>query len=398
MDSKIQHQISQVLNSLSRSGSLRTIPAIDHGSRLYLEYMGRKLLNLASNNYLGISGSDRVKKSAIRAISHNGASSSSSRLISGNYKLHDQLEKLLSEFKNQEKALVVGSGYTANLCILGALAGRNTTIFSDRLNHASIIDAAILSGAKNIRYRHNDTDHLSFILEKYRDRPSKILVTDTVFSMDGDTAPLVKMVDLCKKYNVLMVVDEAHATGIFGRGRGLAHHLGLEKEIQVHMGTFSKALGSYGGYIASSKEIIDLIINRGRSFIYSTALPPAVVGASLAALEIILEKPEQGGLLLTKSRQIRGFLQELGFDTGQSSTQIIPVILGKNSLTLKARQRLIDSGIFTGAIRPPTVPENTARLRLSLRADMGEIEFESVRNAFAGLARELELPGGTGTK
>jgi len=314
MDFKIQNQPSRTLDSLSRSGNLRTIPATNYGSRLYLEYKGRELLNLASNNYLGLSGSESLKNAAVLATRRYGTSSSGSRLISGNYQIHDQLEKLLAEFKNQQKALLTGSGYAANLCILGALAGRNTTVFSDRLNHA---------------------------------------------------------------------------TGILGQGRGLAHHLGLGNEIQVHMGTFSKALGSYGGYIASNSDIIDLIINRGRPFIYSTALPPAIAGASLAALEIIMHKPDKGGALLKVAGEIRSLLQKLGFDTGQSSTQIIPVILGKNSLVLDAREKLIAEGIFTGAIRPPTVPENTARLRLSIRADMGEYEIDRVKKSFALLAEDL---------
>lgn len=389
MDSRIQHHITESLNSLSRAGNLRTIPATDYGSRLYLEYEGKRLLNLASNNYLGLSESESLKKAATQAIGRYGTSGSASRLISGNYRTCDQLEKLLCEFKNQQKALMVGSGYAANLCILGALAGRGTTVFSDRLNHASISDAVLLSRAAHVRYRHADTDHLNFVLKKYRDHPSKILITDTVFSMDGDRAPLVKMVDLCKQHKVFMVVDEAHATGVFGHGRGLARQLGLEQDIDVHMGTFSKALGSYGGYIASSRNIIDLIINRGRPFIYSTALPPAVVGANLAALEEIINSPQKGEALLEMAGNLRSFLQSLGFDTKKSSTQIIPVILGKNDLVMKARRLLIDSGIFTGAIRPPTVPEGTARLRLSLRADMGNREIELVKKSFTLLAEEF---------
>ncbi len=362
---------------------------MDYGSELYLEYQKEKLLNLASNNYLGLSNSEGLKNASIEAIKSYGTSSSASRLISGNYQIYDQLEKVLAEFKKQQKALVVGSGYAANLCILGSLAARGTTVFSDRLNHASIIDATVLSRSHQVRYRHADTDHLEYLLEKFRERPSKILVTDTVFSMDGDVAPLESLVELCKQYQVLMVVDEAHATGVFGRG--LAHHLGLEKEIHVHMGTFSKAMGSYGGYIASSQDIIDIIINRGRPFIYSTALPPAVIGANLAALEMIMNNLQSGRILLELSERIRTFLKELGFDTGLSSTQIIPVILGKSSLAMKVWQKMMGYGIFTGAIRPPTVPENTARLRLSLRADMGEPEEKMIKMAFSLMARDHEL-------
>jgi 8-amino-7-oxononanoate synthase len=389
MNSRIKQHITQSLNSLSRAGNLRRIPDTDHGSSLYLEYKGRRLLNLASNNYLGLSCSESLKRAAVEAIMRYGTSGSASRLISGNYQILDHLEKLLGEFKNQQKALVVGSGYAANLCILGALAGRGTTVFSDRLNHASITDAVILSRATHVRYRHADMDHLKFLLEKYRENPSKILITDTVFSMDGDLAPLVEMVELCKSHQVLMVVDEAHATGIFGHGRGLARHLGLDGEIDVHMGTFSKALGSYGGYIASHRDIIEIIINRGRPFIYSTALPPAVTGASLAALEQVIRYPEKGKSLLDLAQSLRIFLLGLGFNAGKSSTQIIPVLLGENKQTMLARDLLMDCGIFTGAIRPPTVPEGTARLRLSLRADLGEKELVMIKGAFTILAEKI---------
>lgn len=391
MNSPIQTQIPLILDTLSAKNHLRTIPDTDNSADLYLNHQGRMLLNLASNNYLGLAGSDRHKQAAIKAVNSYGTSSSASRLISGNYQACDQLEDRLCRFKKTPAALVTGSGYSANLCILGALAGRKSIIFSDRLNHASITDAALLSRARSIRYRHADMDHLEFLLKKHQGYPEKILITDTVFSMDGDTAPLLDIVELCKKYQVLISVDEAHATGIFGKGRGLAHHLGVANEIQVHMGTFSKALGSYGGYIASGSDIISLIINRGRPFIYSTALPPAVIGASLAGLDSVLDSPEKGSQLLDMARHMRNFLHDLGFDTGQSATQIIPVKLGRSSLVLQARQMLMESGIFAGAVRPPTVPSGTARLRLSLRTDMGRNEIGKIKQAFILLKKQLNL-------
>ncbi len=391
MDPNIFAQAAQTLNMLSEQERLRTIPDMDHGSDLYLEYKGKKLLNLASNNYLGLSGSDILKQGSLLATKKYGTSSTASRLISGCFKIHAQLENELCLFKKQPRALTVGSGYMANLCILAALAGRGVTVFSDRLNHASIVDAAVLSRARLVRYRHADMDHLGYQLKKNRESTLKILVTDTVFSMDGDTAPLEEIVAICKNYKVLTIVDEAHATGVLGQGRGLAQHLGLEKEIQVHMGTFSKALGSYGGYIAAKAQIIDLIINRGRPFVYSTSLPPAVIGASLAALDYVNNNSGQGEKVLNIARRLRIFLQEMGFDTGQSSTQIIPVILKKNSLVMKAWQKLMTYGVFTAAVRPPTVPENTARLRLSIRADLGEAEIETIKQGFALLRRELEV-------
>ena len=382
-----QQHIARNLNRLSLNGTLRTIPDIDRGAELYLNYQGKNLLNLSSNNYLGLSGNEELIQASIRAIRSYGTSGSGSRLISGNYSLYAELENLLCSFKEQPASLVTGSGFAANLCILGSLASRGTMVFSDRLNHASIIDSAILSGARQVRYRHSDMEHLAFLLKQHRDCPLKILITDTVFSMDGDIAPLEEIVRLCSNAKALIVVDEAHGTGVFGGGRGLAHHLGLEKEIHVHMGTFSKALGSYGGFIASTEDIISLIISRGRAFIYSTSLPPAAVGASLAALKIVMAKPRQSRKLLDMASQMRSWLQGLGFDTGQSSTQIIPVIIGGNTEVIKARDILIDCGVYCGAIRPPAVPAGTARLRLCMRADMNSNELEIVRKAFSTLSQ-----------
>lgn len=370
----------------------RTIPHLDHGSELFVRFKHQSLLNLASNNYLGLAGLKELNQGAIQAIEEYGTSASASRLISGTYALYDRLEERIRQFKNTEAALAVGSGYAANLCLLIALARRNTCVFSDRLNHASINDGIRISRARHIRYRHLDTDHLLHLLKKYAQAQSKIIVTDSVFSMDGDTAPLEELARLARDQGALLMVDEAHATGIFGQGRGLAGHLGLEQDIHVHMGTFSKALGSYGGYIASSREIIDLVINRGRAFIFSTALPPAVVGASLAALDMVAQNPGMGAPLLDMAQELREHLNRLGFDTGQSTSQIIPVILGSSTLTLKARDRLMDLGLFTAAVRPPAVPDNTSRLRISLRLDLKQGHMLQVKKALETLAREV-IPG-----
>lgn len=383
--------IFKKLESISKAGNLRQIPELDHGADLYIQTKGQRLLNLASNNYLGLSTSRELIQASIAGTSSYGTSASASRLITGNYQHYDQLEELTASFKGQARALIVGCGYTANLCILTALADRQTVIFSDRLNHASIIDGAILSRAKLIRYRHRDTDHLDWLIKKYQNQPRKILITDSVFSMDGDLAPLEKIVHLCHKYGVLSIVDEAHATGIFGQGRGLAQHLGLEKHIDIHMGTFSKALGSYGGYITSDRDIIDLIINQGRAFIYSTSLPPAVVSANLAVISKIMDNPSQGAGLLETAQELKDYLTDLGFDTGLSSSQIIPVILRKSSAVMNAMNKLIKSGVYVAGIRPPTVPENTARLRISLRGDMTLDETALVKSAFKKLAAEIEL-------
>ncbi len=380
--------IRSQLHTLENDSALRRIPErIDRGAELYLVQNGQRLLNLASNNYLGLADSHALVQAAADETIKHGTSSGASRLISGQYNTHTELEKQTAQLKRQESALVVGSGYAANLCILTALAGRKTAVFSDKLNHASIVDGCILSRCRQIRYRHLDVEHLSHQLKRYKDHAEKLVITDTVFSMDGDLAPLEDIVRLCREHDALLVVDEAHATGIFGRGRGLAAEMDLSSEVDVHMGTFSKALGSHGGYIAGSEDIIRFITTKGRAFIYSTALPPAVTGASLAAVEHVLAHPEEGKRLLQVSRHISDFLKEQGFDSGPGDSQIIPVIIGANHETLDAAGFLREKGLFLPAIRPPTVPENTARLRLSLRADMTGNELDMLKNAFWQLGK-----------
>ncbi|MFP4168278.1 MAG: aminotransferase class I/II-fold pyridoxal phosphate-dependent enzyme [Desulfonatronovibrionaceae bacterium] len=379
-------RIQKQLDNLQSENSLRSIPSkVDRGADLWLDCGPQRCLNLASNNYLGLAADPRLKEAAIRAIKELGTSSGASRLVSGQYRLYSELESTTARFKDQESALVVGSGYAANLSILTALAGRKTAVFSDRQNHASIVDGCILARCKQIRYRHLDTDHLRHLLHHYKDHAEKIIITDTVFSMDGDLAPLEGLIRMARDSGALLVVDEAHATGIFGKGRGLAAELGVANEVDVHMGTFSKALGSQGGYIAARRDIIRLIISKARAFIYSTALPPAVIAASLAALEHVRDHPEKGKRLLQTARNVAGFLRETGFAAGPGHSQIIPVIIGPNRETLQAAETLRHRGVYAPAIRPPTVPQNTARLRLSLRADLSDKDVDFLKKAFLNL-------------
>ena len=381
--------ISVMQDDLQRSGRLRKIPAVDYGADLMAEVQGKKVLNLASNNYLGLSGHPEMKAASIKAIETYGTSSGASRLVSGNFSLYGELESSLASLKKQEAALVLGSGYAANLALCGTFADRRTVVFSDRLNHASIVDGIILSRARQVRYRHNDMDHLAHCLEKYRDYPRKLLITDSVFSMDGDRADLMSIVRLCKDHGVPMAVDEAHATGILENGRGLACELGVEREIDLHMGTLSKGLGSHGGFIAGDHRLIAMIANRGRSFIFSTALPPAVIGAGLCGVQLVRAHPQWGRDLLRHSEAFRQWLLSSGFTVGPSTTQIIPVILGDNNAVLAARDSLLANGILVSAIRPPTVPEGTARLRLALRSDLGRRDMEHLRSAFTVLRQEM---------
>lgn len=358
------------LKTLQDTKQLRKRSELEQGTGLFVTYNGQCLLNLASNNYLGLAGHPALAAAAKKAITVYGTSSGASRLVSGNFKLLDTLENELSLFHGCQSALAVNSGYAANLALCTALADRHSVIFSDKLNHASITDGILLSRAKHIRYRHNDMEHLCFQLKKYKQAKHKLLITDSIFSMDGDLANLPALTHISRDHNLLLLVDEAHATGIYGRGRGLSHELGLEKEVDVVMGTFSKALGSQGGYLCARKPLIDMVVNAGRSCIFSTAPPPAVVGANLAALELIATQPETGQKLLTRTEHVRDFLREHGFQTGCSASHILPVLTGSNENTMSAHRLLVECGVLSAAIRPPAVPQNTARLRLALRADM----------------------------
>ncbi|QAR32947.1 8-amino-7-oxononanoate synthase [Geovibrio thiophilus] len=374
MREKLKHELEKI----KAEGLYRSLPDIDEGAGKYIISGGKCLLNLASNNYLGISKKKELVDESAAALKAFGCSSGASRVVTGNFSLYNSLEKEMADFKETESCLVLNTGFMANLAVITSLAGRHTAVFSDKLNHASIIDGIKLSGARHIRYRHNDMAHLAELLEQYKDTEEKIIVTDSVFSMDGDRADLAEIVRLAEKYGALTVADEAHATGILGGGRGLARELGLEKRIDVHMGTFSKALGSFGAYIAGDAEIIDYIRNKGRAFIFTTSLPPAVIGANLGALKWLRDNPSCGHRLLEKAKTVRIALNEAGFDTADSSTQIIPVIIGDNFKVQQAGTLLEEAGIKAGVIRPPTVPDGTARLRLSVRLDLNDEEVQHV--------------------
>lgn len=384
----MRDKIKLKLKELQDASLYREMPAMSEGAGRYVCIDGEKYLNLASNNYLGISEIQEIREASADAVLKLGTTSGASRIVTGNYSIYDDLEHRIALFKKAEKALVFNSGYAANLSIFSALADRHTAVFSDKLNHASIIDGIELSGAKHIRYKHNDMADLEALLEKNRDVQDKIIATDTVFSMDGDVCRLYNIVALAEKYGALTVVDEAHAAGIFGRGRGYAHELGLEKRVDVHMGTFSKAFASFGAYVSGDADIIDFLRNKGRSFIYSTSLPPAVTAANLASLSYVMKNSDNGGRLLDAADNIRYALNKIGFNTGMSVSQIIPVIMEQNERVLLAKEFLMAKGLFVAAIRPPTVPVNTARLRLSLRLDILD-EQEKIIDAF----KELKASG-----
>lgn len=374
------------LNQIKVNQQWRSIPSIKYHTKKYIDLNGSVCLNLSSNNYLGLADNEYLKKAATIAIEKFGCSSVASRLVSGNFDIYNELESTIAQFKHTQKALVLNTGYVANLSLLQSLA-KEAVVFSDRLNHASIIDGILLSGAKFHRYAHCDTEMLEKLLKK--ETSNKIIVTDTIFSMDGDAAPLKDIVKLAKQYEAFVIVDEAHATGIFGEGRGYAYQEGISDDIDCHMGTFSKALGSFGAYIAASELVVNHLINNARGFIFSTALPPAVVAANLASIKYVMKNSQLGHSLLSISDNIREFLKSLGFDVGSSISQIIPVILKTNDAVLRAQKILLEKKVFVGAIRPPTVPKNTSRLRISLRVDLNENDLELIKEAFVYLGSVL---------
>jgi 8-amino-7-oxononanoate synthase len=337
---------------------------------------GRTMLNLASNDYLGISADldpaffsspdigpdvDSTKASAHRT------GSTASRLIVGNDPLYSAFEDDFARYKGTESALLFSSGYMANLGIISSVVGRNDIVFSDRLNHASIIDGITLSRAEHVRYRHRDMDHLEKLLQKADAKKRKLIVTDSIFSMDGSIAPLEELVELKNRYGAMLMVDEAHSGGIFGaHGVGLLHELGLTGEVDIHMGTFSKAYGCYGAYAAGDRVLKDYLVNKSRSFIFTTALPPMVISAIHASWLKVKDESWRRQALHERAGWFRERLRRSGFNTGMSESQIIPLIVGDNGRTVQFSIELQKAGIAAVAVRPPTVPEGTARIRFTV--------------------------------
>jgi 8-amino-7-oxononanoate synthase len=336
---------------------------------------GARLVNLSSNNYLGLAGHPLLIEAAAKGAAR-GAGSGSSRLVAGNDPETAALEEKIAAFKGSEAALLIGSGYLANVGVLAALADRETAVFSDRLNHASIVDGIRLSGAQAHRYRHLDVDHLEELLRN-SGAGRKLIVTDTIFSMDGDVAPLAELVELKNSYGALLVIDDAHGGGVFGpNGEGYAHELGLAGEIELTIGTFSKAFGAYGAYVAASRAMIDQLVSSCRTLIYSTALPPSVVSSVDVSIELVRVAGDRRDALRKKFEHFRTRLTGLGFDTGASMTQIVPAIVGVSERALELAQTLEERGVLAVAIRPPTVPAGQARIRFSLMASHLDDDLE----------------------
>jgi glycine C-acetyltransferase/8-amino-7-oxononanoate synthase len=384
--------LSGRLAELREAGLHRRLRTIEgaQGPRVTLD--GRQVLLLCSNNYLGLAEDPAVRAAAADAALELGAGAGASRLISGNMAAHRALEERLAAFKGYPSALLFGSGYLANAGAIAALAGPGTVVFSDELNHASIIDGCRLARARIFVYRHGDVDHLEHGMRETAGSGS-LIVTDGVFSMDGDIAPLAELADAAERHGARLMVDEAHATGALGRGgRGSVDAAGVTDRVDVVVGTLGKALGSYGAYACGSEEIIEFLLNRARSFVFSTALPPPTVAAATAALERLESAPGMVDRLRENAAVLRAGLSAEGLPTGGAPTQIVPVEIGDASRTMALSELALERGVFAQGIRPPTVPEGTSRLRFTVMATHTEVELRRAAGIVGAAARELGVP------
>lgn len=377
--------IQAELQELDRRGLRRCLRTVHsaQGPEIILDHT--RVINFCSNDYLGLAGHPAVVDAAKAASEKWGAGAGASRLIAGNLGLFAELESALARLKGYPACLVLGSGYQANLGLIPALAGRGDVIFSDRLNHASLIDGCRLSRAQTRIFEHLDLHDLEEGLKTAGHFRRRLIVVESLYSMDGDVFPLPDLVGLAKKYQAVTYVDEAHATGTLGAtGRGALEHFGLGPEVDVLMGTLGKSLGSFGAFVCGRPEVIDFFLNRARAFIFATGLPPAAVAAALQAVRILAAEPSRRQALGENIRRLRQGFRRLGFPLPKEEVPIFPVVFGGPEPTLAAAERLLSRGIFVQAIRPPSVPEGTSRLRITVRADHSAAHLDALLSALPG--------------
>ncbi len=385
---EIEHRLEE-LERLGRSRRTRMVSG-PQGPRVLLD--GKPVLLLCSNNYLGLADHPRVREAAADAAMRWGVGAGASRLVSGTMTIHRRLEQRLAAFEGTEECVLFGSGYLANAGAIGALAGHGDTVFSDELNHASIVDGCRLSRAEVVVYRHRDVDNLERSLRHHGGSGRRLIVTDSVFSMDGDLAPLAEIVELAKAYDARTIVDEAHAIGAIGSdGRGAIAQAGLEGEVDIAIGTLGKALGSYGAYACASEETVRYLINTARPLIFSTAPPPPAVAGALAALELLEEKPHRIQRLSSNARVLRRALAAEGIGADDTEMHIVPLIVGDERAAMGLCEAALERGIFAQAIRPPTVAPGTSRLRLAVMATHTADELREAASVLAEAARDLDL-------
>lgn len=385
--------LQEKIQELKDQGVYRELPVLEGANESEVIMNGKKVINLSSNNYLGFASNPRLKEAAIKAVEKYGVGSGAVRTIVGNMDIHEELEKTLAKFKREEAVMVFQSGFNCNAGTIQAITGKGDLIISDELNHASIIDGARLSKADKTIYKHNDMESLEAVLKEKRDKYENVLIiTDGVFSMDGDIANLPGIVELAEKYNCMTYVDDAHGSGVLGEnGRGTVDHFGLHGRIDFSIGTLSKAIGVIGGYVAGSKVMKDWLSHRGRPLLFSTSLPPAAVGAINEAVNLLMESSEYTDRLWSNAKFFKEKLGKLGYDTGHSETPITPVIIGDEAKTMEFSKKLFENGVFASPIVFPTVPKGTGRVRCMVTAGHTEEQLARAVDTFEKVGKELGI-------
>ena len=392
MTEKAMDFIDGILDSLKEKGIFRNLRVLEGEQLPTCKFDGKEVINLSSNNYLGLATHPKMREAAIKAIEEFGVGSASVRTIAGTMQLHQELERKLAEFKHTEASLVFQSGFAANQGVIGSVLEEGDLVISDELNHASIIDGIRLTKAAKKVYAHSDMDSLRDVLKNSKDFKKKLIVTDGVFSMDGDIALLPQIVELAEEYEAIVMADDAHSSGVLGRnGRGSIDHFDLNGRVDIQVGTLSKAIGTMGGYVAGSQKLRDLMIHRGRAFLFSTSHPPSVVASSIAAIDVLLNEPERIEKLWENARYFKDGLKKLGFNTGHSETPITPVIVGKGALAMKLSDRLFEEGVFAQGIGYPTVPEAKSRVRTIVTATHSKDELDKALDIFERVGKELAI-------
>jgi len=365
--------------------------AIESGAESSVVINGRRMIMIGSNNYLGLTQHEHVKEAAIKAVEKFGTSCTGSRFLNGTLELHEELEEKLARFVNKEKALVFSTGFQTNLGIMATVAGKDDIILADRDNHASIVDGCRLSFAKTVKYRHSDMADLERLLQQYSGKGHGLLIaTDGVFSMGGDIADLPSIVKLAKKYGARIFVDDAHSMGVLGKnGRGTASHFGLDDDVDLIMGTFSKSFASLGGFVAGEALVIDYIKHHARSLIFSASMPPSAVAAVIAALEVIEQEPERIERLWRNTRKMWEGFKKLGFNIGNTQTPIVPIIIGDDMKTFQFWKMLFENGVYVNPVVSPAVPPGMSLLRTSYMATHTDEELDTVLHVFEKVGRQL---------
>jgi glycine C-acetyltransferase len=380
------------LDTLKTQGLYRQLRIVEDEQRAHTTVDGRSVVNLSSNNYLGLTTHPRLRERALEAVQQFGVGSGSVRSIAGTMAIHMELERRLAEFKHTEAVVVFQSGFTANAGTVSSVLTREDVVISDSLNHASIIDGCRLSRAAIKVFPHKDVDAARILLQELPAAQRKLLITDGVFSMDGDLGPLPALCDLAEEFGCIMMVDDAHASGVFGRnGRGTVDHFGMHGRVDVQVGTLSKAMGGLGGYVAGSRDLIDFLYHRARPFLFSTSHPPAVAAACIAAIDVLLEEPELIDRLWENTRFFKAGLEAHGFDTGISESPITPVIVGDGTLAMQLSDRLFQEGVFAQGIAFPTVARDKARVRTIVTATHTRDDLQFALDVFKRVGGELGI-------